>query len=355
MSPPRPPVFLLAVLLAAGTTYAADDPVLLFLLETKKAYREKRWDDADAALRHLLELAAAPEREPEIPRILPAYHFYAAAVAWERKDQTRARAELARYFEYHPDATIDPSMYPKSYTIFFDAQRTEAQRVHPRPAEEAGLPDFATLSIDPATMPLYTGDPSWPESAVRHLLTEPERREFATLPDDAARRDWVFRFWKKLDPDPSTMENEYQVEFYRRSQYADAHFSTETVRGSLSDRGHVLLVMGPPTYIGRSNLLRSNDPMTTLQSTQTAVIRDARGRTSITRVATKGHGVTPGDIEGEVQNWYYRKDRIPKGVPFQDLQFTFFTKEGYGVGVFQKDAREFLALQRATRLLRSGS
>jgi hypothetical protein len=65
--------------------------------------------------------------------------------------------------------------------------------------------------------------------------------------------------------------------------------------------------------------------------------------------------VTPGDIEGEVETWYYRSDRIPKGLPFRDLEFHFYTKAGYGTGVFQKDPRELLALQKATRLLRPGS
>jgi len=83
--------------------------------------------------RDLLELAAAPGREPVLPKVLPAYHFYAAAVAWERKDEDRARAELARYFEFQPEATIDPGAYPKSYCIFFDAQRTAAERRNPAP------------------------------------------------------------------------------------------------------------------------------------------------------------------------------------------------------------------------------
>ena len=109
----RLPALLLAALLAGAASHAADDPLLLSLLEAKKAYREKRWDDADAALRRLLELAAAPGREPVLPKILPAYHFYAAAVAWERKDEDRAREELARYFEFQPEATIDPARVPE--------------------------------------------------------------------------------------------------------------------------------------------------------------------------------------------------------------------------------------------------
>ncbi len=356
MAPRRFPVLLLAALLAAGTARAAEDPLLVTLLETKKAYREKRWSDADASLRHLLELAAAPGREAILPKILPAYHFYAAAVAWEEKNEPRAREELARYFEFQPEATIDPGAYPKSFCIFFEAQRTEAERRNPPKPPETGLPDLATTLPDPGTIPLYGGDPAWAATAVSFLLTDAEKTEFANLPDDAARREWVFRFWKKLDPDPATPDNEFEAEFYRRVQYAEAHFSTETVRGSLSDRGRVLLILGPPTYVGRSPLLQSEDPMTYLKTTQTTIVRSPTGGASLVRVPTTSRGlVTPGDITGDVEIWYYRKDRIPKGLPFQELQYRFYTKQGYGEGVFQKDAREFIALQKAARLIRPGS
>ncbi|HEY3348477.1 MAG TPA: GWxTD domain-containing protein [Thermoanaerobaculia bacterium] len=352
----RLPALFLAALLAGGGSHAAEDPLLLSLLEAKKAYREKRWADADAALRRLLELAAAPGREPALTKILPAYHFYAAAVAWERKDEERARQELARYFEFQPEATVDPGAYPKSYCIFFDAQRTAAERRNPAPPPPPGLADFGTTLPDLGTIPQYSGDPAWPATAVSFLLTEPEKRDFAALGDDAARREWVFRFWKKFDPDPATRDNEAEREFYRRVQYAEAHFSTETMRGSLSDRGRVLVVLGPPSYVGRSPLLQSEDTMTQLKTSQPVIVRSATGGGSLLRVPTTSRGgVTPGDIEGDVEIWYYRQDRVPKGLPFQELHYRFISKKGYGDAVFQKDARELISLQRAARLLRTGS
>ena len=96
--------------------------------------------------------------------------------------------------------------------------------------------------------------------------------------------------------------------------------------------------------------------MTALKSTQWVPVRGPSGFTNIVRVPTSSQGlVSPGDVEGEIEVWYYRSDRIPKGVPFHELEYRFYTKEGYGTGVFQKDARELLALQKATRLLRPGT
>jgi GWxTD domain-containing protein len=348
-------LLLPAVLLGARLP-AAEDPVLQTLLEAKTAYRAKRWGDAEAALRRLVELAAAPERESVLPKILPVYHFYSAAVAWELKDEDRARKELARYFEFQPEATIDPSLYPKSYCIFFDAQRTAAARLAPPAPPSPGLPNLSTTAADPTTVPAYEGSADWPESPVKHILTDAEKRDFTNLPDDESRREWVFRFWKRLDPEPATPDNEFEIEYYRRAHYADANFSTETVKGSLSDRGRVLLILGPPSYIGKTPLLRSGDIMSSLKTTEPVIQRSASGGAAIVRVTTTNRGlVTPGDIEGEVETWYYREDRIPKGLPFHDLEFRFYTKEGYGTGVFQKDPRELLALQKAARLVRPGS
>lgn len=347
-------VVVLAALLAATASRAADDPLLLAFLEAKKAYKEKRWGDADAALKRFLELAAAPGREPILPKVLPPYHFYAAAVAWEEKNEPRAREELARYFDFQPEATIDPGMYPKSFCIFFDAQRRAAERRNPAPRPEAGLPGIAETLPDDGTSPEYTGDPTWPTGPVGVLMTDDEKKAFASLPDDASRREWVFRFWKTFDPDPSTPENEYETEFYRRAQYADAHFSTETVRGSQSDRGRVLLVLGPPSYVGRTALLESDDPMSRLKATALVPAVNPTGGNSVVRAPGSPLDLmTPGDAEGVTETWYYRVDRVPKGLPFHDLEYRFITKKGYGEGVFQKDARELISLQKATRLLRT--
>jgi hypothetical protein len=96
--------------------------------------------------------------------------------------------------------------------------------------------------------------------------------------------------------------------------------------------------------------------MTQLKSTSTTIVTSASGGGAIVRVPTTSRGlVTPGDIEGEVEIWYYRRDRVPKGLPFQELQFRFVSKKGYGDAVFQKDARELISLQKAARLLRTGS
>ena len=337
---------------------AAEDPILVTLLKVKASYRAKQYDDADNALKQLSELLAAPERAAVRPKVLPVYHFYAAAVAWEKKDETRAKEQILRYLSFQPDATVDPSAYPRSFRIFFEAQQNEnAKRIvanPPGPQAIGGdvLPAYSTADVDLQAIPANAGAEDWVDSPVKYLLGDEERRAYKRLSDDGSRREFINAFWKRLDPNPRSDDNEFQIEFYRRVQYADATFSTEQTRGSLSDRGMVLLVLGPPTYVGRTGLLRSADVMNYLRTTEVQIIPSLTGGASIQRVPSNRSSITPGEIEGEVETWYYRRDRIPKGLAFNDLEYQFLTRRGYGSGVLQKEARELTALKKAARLLK---
>lgn len=351
--------FTVGAALAANPSAAAgDDPVKTTFLAAKSAYKEKRWPDADVALSRIRELLAAPEHAWKAPQVLPALHFYSAAVAWAEKDEERARAELTRFFEYQPDAGIDPGSYPKSFVVFFEARRNELEKQaaeRPRgPEAMAGgaLPDYATRDVDTSAIPLNTGAEDWIDSPVSTLLTDAERKTWKSLATDDDRRSFVSTFWRVRDPRPDTVENEFQIEFYRRVQYADANLSTEATRGALSDRGKVFLVLGPPTYAGRTPLRRSQDIMNYLRTTEVATIAtDRRGGRTLARVPSNRAAQTPGEIEGEVETWYYRRDRIPAGVPFNELQYMFITRTGYGQAVLQREARELTALAQAARLL----
>ena len=39
-----------------------------------------------------------------------------------------------------------------------------------------------------------------------------------------------------------------------------------------------------------------------------------------------------------VETWHYRREVLPKAVPFQQVDFQFVTKQGYGDDVLQRDS-----------------
>jgi GWxTD domain-containing protein len=55
-------------------------------------------------------------------------------------------------------------------------------------------------------------------------------------------------FWRRRDPTPETVRNEYQIEFFRRMRYADRHF-LGFGPGWRSDMGRIYIRYGPPDQI----------------------------------------------------------------------------------------------------------
>jgi GWxTD domain-containing protein len=336
------------------------DPVAATFARVKTSYKSKNMDEAERHLRILGELLADPAREAVRIKALPAYLFYSAAVAWERHDEARAKKDIGQYFTFVPEASIDHSSYPKSFVIFFEAQQglaAKAAAAVPNGAPEGAggvLGDYESRGLDPALVPAYSGEPEWIQGPVRHLLTDHEVKEFKKLQSDEDRRAFVQKFWEELDPDTRTPENELETECFRRLQYADMKFSTENGKGSDSDRGMVFLVLGPPSYVGRASLNRSQDPIQVLRETRITRVTNSQGRTA-SIVAPSGNApLSVTEADGEVETWYYRRDRIPKGVPFTELRYLFISRPGYGMAVLQKEPRELAALRQSARLLRRG-
>src|SRR6185503_5108524 len=82
-------------------------------------------------------------------------------------------------------------------------------------------------------------------------MTAEERRTFVQMYNPVSRSEFVTAFWRARDPRPETVENEFREEFEKRVAFADSHYTDEEIRGSLTDRGMVFVLLGPPTYIGR--------------------------------------------------------------------------------------------------------
>lgn len=88
------------------------------------------------------------------------------------------------------------------------------------------------------------------------IMTGVEKDIFRHLPDAASREEFIQDFWRKRDPDPETEENEYQIDFYDRINYANAHFD-EGPPGWKTDRGRIFIYFGPPDRIERRPMLNN--------------------------------------------------------------------------------------------------
>jgi GWxTD domain-containing protein len=95
---------------------------------------------------------------------------------------------------------------------------------------------------------------SWSKDAdtlleeMKLIMRAQEYSELVQL-SPGAREVYLAQFWKKLDPDPATSQNEALLEFQRRVQYADRQYSGTVGRGMLTDRGRVYVRYGPPDEV----------------------------------------------------------------------------------------------------------
>ncbi len=83
-------------------------------------------------------------------------------------------------------------------------------------------------------------------SEVRYIITREERKIFLELPPEE-RESFIEEFWRRRDPDPTTEENEFKEEYYKRIEEANNLFRGEGRDGWLTDRGRIYIIFGPPT------------------------------------------------------------------------------------------------------------
>lgn len=128
-----------------------------------------------------------------------------------------------------------------------------------RPAHSSVAPVLAVLAIAitatvawamqqqlPSPMPAPWE--KWLTEDVVYIITTDERAEFEKLTNETDREQFVEQFWKRRDPTPDTVQNEFKEEHYRRIAFANAHFQA-SAPGWKMDRGRIYIVYGPPDEI----------------------------------------------------------------------------------------------------------
>jgi GWxTD domain-containing protein len=244
-----------------------------------------------------------------------------------------------------------------------ESARKSVQRGLELPAEGGTLAAaYRAFRAPESGKPEEVGE-DWVEGPVRALLTPAERNEFVRRFDAVSRAEFVTAFWKARDPRPETPENEFQNEFSKRAAFADSHFTQDEARGSLTDRGMVFLLFGPPSHSGRKPLQTGDDVADSSGLSQygrAEISAAARsGGSSIDRMAridkVEGPGVKIQEgASNWIEVWHYLRRDLPAEIPYQELEFQFMTKLGYGKNVLQRDVKPLSALERARMLARAG-
>jgi len=365
----------LALLLAAFVLSAPADLPRLFH-KAKEQFRIASYAEALATLDVIASEAELPENANLRASLRPGLSFYRGSCLAMLGRSVEAREQFEIFLAYSPNASLDPGTYPKKVIAALEEARLDLRK--PRETAAAEAPAAAPASgpapqgeesaiatayraykkSDNVRQPLLSED--WAEGPVRFLLTPEERRSFAVLSDPVSRSEFVNAFWKSRDPRPETVENEFREEFERRVAFADIHFTENEIRGSVTDRGMVFLLLGPPTYVGRKPIRTgedTSDPTGMVRFTRNDVttVEKTSGSGSATNVKIENM-TGPANAMPEARArwrevWHYRREVLPPGLPYTQVDFEFITSSGYGNNVLQREPTTLNALDAARRAI----
>ena len=86
----------------------------------------------------------------------------------------------------------------------------------------------------------------WADGPAGLLFTKMDKKAWTKIAHDAQAEEFIELFWARRSPDGNTAFNAFQANFEARVAYADEFFGFGNVRGAMSDRGKVLILLGGP-------------------------------------------------------------------------------------------------------------
>lgn len=144
----------------------------------------------------------------------------------------------------------------------------------------------------------------WDESPAGFLMTKDEEKAWKKVTTEAQAKAFIKLFWAKRNPDPSSAFNPFKAEFENRVRYADEQYTHDKSRGALSDRGKVLILMGPPHYS------ENRFPTETVE-----------------RIEDRAVGTD--EVRANAKLWFYDPQQLPDGFNIKGsrLIFTFYEEK----------------------------
>jgi GWxTD domain-containing protein len=323
--------------------------------KSKEQFQLGSYAEALKTLETLDAESQKPGVEQDRAALLPGLLFYRGCSLAALGRAEEARQTFEQFLAFAPHTQLDPSRYPRSVIAAFETARKSAEGARPDQGAEGGLAAAYVGFPRPEPSGGETPGEAWADGPVRFLLTADERRAFARLSDPVARSEFVTNFWKSRDATPETPANEFREEFAKRADFADKNFAQDEVRGSLTDRGMVFILFGPPSYSGRKPLMTGDDVADSsgLSRYGRAEIAGAEkgGGSSTARMAridrVSGPGTKVQDAASNwIEVWHYLRKNLPREIPNSELVLEFVTKVGYGKNVLQRDTQALNALDR---------
>ena len=333
------------MLLSAATLWAQSLPELF--QQAKTQVRSESWSDALATLDRLEAEAAKPGNEAASAQLAGPIAFYRGVCEANLGRADNAQADFAAYLRQKPDSTIDTAIYSKKAVAAYEAARKEVA-LEAAGREGSGPSNASTTLLrrfQEFKSPPNMGekpDEGWADGPVKWIITADEKAAWVGLTDGAERAEFVEKFWERRNPKPGPEHNIARTGFDRRVAFADAYLGQdEQGRGSLTDRGMVFVLLGPPSWTGRKPVMANEER----SISDGAGLEEQWWMGARNSIHIDGQRATNADGFREI--WHYLRDALPKGVSASQVNVVFLTKTGYGRSVLQREPATLSALDAA--------
>ena len=320
--------------------------------KAKAQVKGESWAEALKTLNALEVESSQPGNETASQQLAAPLAFYRGVCEANLGHPEKAQVDFEAFLALQPNASMDPSMYSKKAVAAFEAARANAApTVAPAGSKVSIFQAFQEFKMPPNSE--EQAGMHWAEGPVKWIMTADEKRRWSELAPGADWQDFVDQFWEARNPQPGNPDNIFKTSFERRAAFADAHFvEAEEKRGSLTDRGMVFVLLGPPTYAGKKPL-RTGDDVSDHSGMRNEQIDpslspSATGQAPRISAFSAAAGARALDASNNWREvWHYRKELLPKGVGYQQVDVEFLTKTGYGVNVMQRDPATLATLDAA--------
>jgi len=354
-------LIVMAIAIAASPVPAQSMPELF--QRVKAEVKGESWQAALKTMDDLEAEAAQPGNEDAQKKLQSPLAFYRGVCEANMGQTAEAKANFEKFIADQPNVYLDPSMYSKKAIASFEDARKAAEPAVPSVSSTGTHGLFNKFQEFKA--PPNSNDPvdeRWASGPVQWIMTKEEKKTWENLQSGSDRVEFVDKFWEARNPNPGSPDNVFKTTFERRVAFADVYFNqAEEKRGSLTDRGMVFVLLGPPTYSGRRPIKNGEDKseeggMSTVTAASVALAQAGAANASPSGKISSGAAAAiadrmtgPGTQAAESQNnylevWHYRKELLPKNVGYLQVDVTFVTKHGYGTDVLQRDDPTLMTL-----------
>lgn len=136
------------------------------------------------------------------------------------------------------------------------------------------------------------------------FMTKDELAAWRNVKSESEAQAFINLFWARRDPTPGTQRNEFREQFEARVDFADKKWSDKKVRGSMTDRGKLILALGTGAKIVRSGQTASNVP-------------DMPGETE---------SAANRDVAPPQERWIFEAAALPKYAGTKSIEFSFLDR-----------------------------